>query len=404
MKMKKKAVVVAVGLALAAPLAWGQEEEPAGDAIVLYGKLYPELNTARGKDPTPAGASVATLTSVAPTGVSGIVNRMELNGSNTNFGVRGSEGLGAGLRAIFQMETEFRVDQNTTAFAARDSFVGLRKDSWGTIRLGRMDTPFKKWGDTLQFLGVSSGNIVSSSNVLRTVGFGNNSAATFHLRRVNAVDYVSPRVGGFQAAAQYSTDEADTATRHPHVWSGGIRYDNGPIYVALNHERHWDLFGGSRNAPTAMSNFTDQNVRSKDQATQLDIELRMGKHKVEFDYIRKEYKENPTITGRFQDYKNNAYMVVLDSRWNSQWRTMAHYIKSDRGSCTRVLAGCITDGLDGSQTSIGAAYYFSRRTYLFAFVQWIKNGRSAIFNSHPTQAPAVGEDLLQYALGLATTF
>src|SRR5258708_38169622 len=77
MKMKKKAVVAAVSLALGAPLAWGQEEEPAGDAIVLYGKLYPELNSATGKDPTPAGSSVATPTSVAPTGVSGIIHRTE---------------------------------------------------------------------------------------------------------------------------------------------------------------------------------------------------------------------------------------------------------------------------------------------------------------------------------------
>ena len=115
-------------------------------------------------------------------------------------------------------------------------------------------------------------------------------------------------------------------------------------------------------------------------------------------------RHSPTITGRFQDYKNNAYMVVLDSRWNSQWRTMAHFIKSDKGSCTRVLAGCITDGLDGSQTSIGAAYYFSRRTYLFGFVQWLKNGRSSVYNSHPTQSPAVGEELFQYAIGLAHTF
>jgi predicted porin len=402
--MQKKVLAAAVGLALATPLAFAQEDDGGGDAIVLYGKLYPELNFAKGSDATPANTSVATLTSQAPTGTTGIIRRTEMNGSNTNFGIRGSEKLGGDLRAIFQMESEFRVDQNTTAFAARDSFVGLRKDSWGTIRLGRMDTPFKKWGDTLLFLGISSGNIVSTSNVLRTVGFGNNSAASFHLRRQNAIDYLTPRLGGFQATVQYSTDETDTTTRKPHVWSGGIRYDNGPIYLALNHERHWDLFGGSRNAPATMSNFNDQAVRSRDQATQFASELRFGKHKIEFDYIRKEYKENPTITGRFREYKNNAYMVVVDSRWNNQWRTAAHWVKSEKGSCARVNAACITDGLDGTQVSVGAAYYFSRRTYLFGFVQWITNGRSALYNSHPTQGPATGEDLLQYAIGLAHTF
>ena len=407
--MHKKALVLAVGLALAAPLAWAQEEEedgkglPGESPIIMYGKAYPELNFARGSGATAAGATVATIASQAPTGTSGIVKRTEMNGSNTHLGVRGSEKLGGGLTGIFQLETEFRADQNTTTFAARDSFVGLRS-GFGTVRLGRMDTVFKKWGDTVQFLGISSGNITSTSGTLRVVGFGNNAASSFHLRRTNAIDYTTPRVAGFQAATQYSTDETDTATRHPHVWSSGIRYDRGPFYFAINHERHWDLFGGSRNVPTAMSNFTDQNVRSVDKATQFASELRLGKHKLEFDYIRKQYDENPAVTGRFQSYKNNAYLVAFESRWSNQWRTAAHWVRAEKGTCSRVSAVCITDGLEGTQISVGAAYFFSRRTYLFGFVQWLKNGSSAIYNTHPTQGPATGEDLVQYAFGLAHLF
>jgi predicted porin len=318
--MQRKAIVLAVGVCFAGPMAWAADEAPSGDSVVtLYGKLYPELNSASGSGATAAGTPVATF-AAAPTGTTGIVKRTEMNGSNTHFGVRGSEKLGPDLTAIFQLETEFRVDQNTTAFAARDSFVGLRS-RFGTVRLGRMDTVFKKWGDTIQFLGISSGNIVSTSNVLRTVGFGGNSAASFHLRRSNAVDYATPRVGGFEAAVQYSTDETDTSTRKPHVWSGGVRFDNGPIYVALNHEIHWDLFGGSRSAPAAMSNFNDQNVRSKDTATQLATEFRLGKHRFEVDASRKKYLENPAVTGRFQEYKNTVYMAVWEATWNERWKT-----------------------------------------------------------------------------------
>ena len=67
-------------------------------------------------------------------------------------------------------------------------------------------------------------------------------------------------------------------------------------------------------------------------------------------------------------------------------------------------AACITDGLDGSQLSAGFAYYFSRRTYLFAMASWLKNGFSAQFNNSASQAPAIGEDITQYAVGLSHSF
>jgi predicted porin len=328
-----------------------------------------------------------------------------MESSNSRFGVRGSEKLGGGIRAIFQLETVFSVDSNNSAFAQRDSFVGLVFDKFGTVKLGRMDTPFKSYGDDLSFLGVSSGNFVSTSNVLRKPGFGTNSASSFHLRRVNVVQYESPVVAGLDGALQYSTDEADTSTRHPHVWSGALRYAAGPLKASLAHEIHWDLFGGSRNVPTAaMSNFTDLAVRSKDKATQGMLQYQLGVHTFEADVIWKKYDENASITGRFQSYKNIAYQVAWDARWNDRWRTAVEYIKSYKGVCARVNASCSTLGLDGSQVQFGLAYYFSKRTYVFAMAALLRNGYSAQYNNSAEQVPAVGEELDQYAIGINHNF
>ena len=407
--MQKKAIVLAIGTAFLATCAFaqkgGEKKESDADAIVeLYGKVYPELVFPRGSGATSAGSTVSTLSS-APTGTSSIIRRTEMESSNSRFGIRGSEKLGGGLRAIFQMETEFHVDSNDSRFAQRDSFVGLAHKNFGTIKLGRMDTPFKAYGDDISFLGVSSGNFTSTSNLLRKPGFGSSSASSFHLRRVNAVDYETPQFGGFQGEVQYSTDEAKTATRDAHVWSAALKYERGIFEASIAHESHWDLFGGSRNVPTALSNFTDQSVRSKDRATQGMIKVKPGRgHQFEFDYIRKEYKENPTVTGRFQTYKNNAWLAIWDARWSQSWRTQVHYIKSEKGSCTRVNAVCNTDGLDGTQVSAGFAYYLSRRTYFFAMASWLKNGFSAVYNNSNQQAPSVGEDITQYAVGLSHSF
>ena len=211
---KKRLLALAVGAALVYPsLAAAKEMKESGDSVVeLYGRVYPELVREKGKGATEAGATVATL-AAAPTGGTGIIERNEIESSNSRLGVRGYEKLGHGLKAIFQLETEFHVDSNDSKFAQRDSFVGLSSDAWGTIKLGRMDTPFKNYGDDLSFLGVSSGNFTSSSNVLRKAGFGESSASSFHLRRANVVQYETPEFGGFDGAIQYSTDETDTASR-----------------------------------------------------------------------------------------------------------------------------------------------------------------------------------------------
>jgi predicted porin len=413
--MQKKALVLAIGTALAMSTAYAQkgggDKEDSWDGpdsvVTMYGKLYPEVNYPKGEGATDKGVVTCTICA-APAGANAIISRTEMESSNSRVGWRGYERLGRDLKAIFQLETEFHVDSNDSAFAQRDSFVGLSHRLWGDIKLGRMDTPFKTYGDDISFLGVSSGNFVSSSNVLRKTGFGTSSASSFHLRRANAVQYESPTWAGLHGAVQYSTDEADTTgnnKRRPHVWSGAIAWEGGPFEVSVAHEKHWDLFGGSRNAPSSMSNFNDANVQSLDKATQVMLKYKLGKvHQFEADYIWKDYDENATVAGRFKHYKNGAYQLIWDARWSPQWRTGVQWIHSDKGSCTRVNAVCTTDGLKGDQYQAGFSYYFSRRTYLFVMAAWLKNDYSARYNNEAEQAPNVGEDITIYSVGISHSF
>ncbi|HXS53434.1 MAG TPA: porin [Usitatibacter sp.] len=400
--MRKKTLALAVATALVVPAA---HAEIKGDdnVVELYGRVYPEIIIPHGSGATDAGATVATFAG-KPTGEDNIIRRTEISSSNSRVGVRGQERLGGDLKAIFQLETEFHVDSNDSAFAQRDSFVGLADKRWGTIKLGRMDTPFKTFGDDISFLGVGSGNFVSSSNVLRKTGFGTSSASSFHLRRANVIQYESPEWAGFDFAGQYSTDETDTQNRHPHVWSFGAEYDRGPLKVSLAHEEHWDLFGLSKNVPSSMSNTNDPNVNSKDKATQAMVQFKVGPHKFEGDWIRKEYNENATVTGRASSYKNNAYQLIWSARWTKAWRTDLEYIKSFKGSCSRVNAACSTDGLDGSQLQAGFSYYFSPRTYIFVMGAILRNGFSARYNNEDLQSPSVGEDITQWAVGMNHSF
>src|SRR6267143_4405380 len=214
MSLNRKAMVLAVGAALAAPGAYAQVKSPAGSDWEFYGKFYPEMAHISGDTPSPVGTTVSTL-SAAATGTTTLVNRNEMLVSNSYIGFRGSKSLGSGMKAIWQVESTVPIDEggsaaaDTGTLATRDSFLGV-DGAWGTLRLGFMDTPFKKAGDVLGFLGISSGNFVQTNPVLRQVGFGqgNNGpsrAARFHERRGNAIDFASPTYfDGSQYLVQYS--------------------------------------------------------------------------------------------------------------------------------------------------------------------------------------------------------
>ncbi len=411
MSLNRKAMVLAVGAALA-PCAYAQVTSPAGSQWEFYGKFYPELTHMHGEGATAPGTTdLSTL--VGTLGGNAIIPRWEMQVSNTYLGFRGSRDIGRGSKAIWQLEQQVNIDEGnqTTSFATRNSFAGLASDGWGTFRLGNMDTPYKEYGNILGFLGVNSGNFVSQSNVLQKTGFGTSSASSFNLRRANAIDFASPTIlGGLQAKAQYSigspteTGITVSGNRFPRVVSWGVKWEQGPWLASFAQEAHFDLFGGSLNAPTATQNQTDATVNSKDIANQAALVYKIGNHSIEADFVQKHYKEeNVSVNGHFQDYKNNAYMLILESRWSGQWRTAVHYMKSSAGTCTLLNTACTTDGLDGHQIDVGVAYYMDPSVYVFVLASKLTNGAAARYNSS-SQTPNPGEDITQGGIGLAYTF
>lgn len=404
--MQKKALLIALGAALAVQGAWAQrDKKPEPDSVVeLYGKVYPELYWPSGKGATSAGTATCTICSRAE-GENAVVKRTMVESNNSRFGIRGHEKLGPGLKAIFQLETQFLVDQNNTPFARRDSFVGLA-GGWGAVKLGRMDTPFKQYGDDVSFLGVSSGNFTSTSTTFRHVGFGGqNNAARFHERAQNSIQYESPDIGPLEFKVLYAANEGRTATRNPHLWSAGGQLEFRNFAVLFGYEVHKDQFGLSLNAPSSMRNNADPAARSKDEAYAIAFKAKFGSHQFEIDANKKKYDESGmSATGRVRSYENESYMFLWDWRISRQWRASAHYVRATAGKCSRVNAACNTDGLRGEQFSAGIAYHFSRRTYLFAMYSVVKNDYSARFNPTFDDDVNPGEDVRQFGMGIHTAF
>src|SRR6267378_8510209 len=77
MSLNRKAMVLAVGAALAAPGAYAQVKSPAGSDWEFYGKFDPEIAQIKGDSPSAVGTTVSTR-SAAATGTWNLVNRSEM--------------------------------------------------------------------------------------------------------------------------------------------------------------------------------------------------------------------------------------------------------------------------------------------------------------------------------------
>ena len=245
--MNKKLVTLAVAAAMAAPAA------AMADAT-LYGKLNVGISYMDQEDGF-KGWGLSDNQAIK----SGWVNQGTLEGSKyvqvknpfvvtpqgpaNRIGVKGSEDLGNGLKAIYQIELGFSLsDSNNNgavgneAITMRNTFAGLA-GGWGTVLAGRHDTPLK----------ISTGPLDLFAD---TMADYNNTVGFMDLRVDNAVAYISPSFSGFTFAAAVHAGGGATALGGKDAAAGwnpnsdslaegysfaGI-YKNGPWYASLAYE------------------------------------------------------------------------------------------------------------------------------------------------------------------------
>jgi len=411
--MKKSALALAMGAAFAAP---AMAQTTAG-TVQIYGKMYPQLGWYKSSGATEAGGVSSNLVpQPTPASANNDKSRASVDTSNSYLGFRGEEKLGGSLGVIWQMEQALNFDDPTPSpgggqfWANRNSFVGLRS-GFGTIKLGNMDTIYKEYGDQFSMFGISSGNFVSHSNTLSSNGVGTSRNARFHERLPNSVQYLSPEFGDFQAGIQYGADEAKgnpTNNLNKEWWSYGVKYESERFYASIHQEKRKDLFGGSSTA-TAVANPTGitTTAHSHDTATRLSGAFKItANHRITGDVARLEYKESgQAAAGLFEKLEKTNWAVGWEARWGGPWRTGVSYVKVNEGNCG--LSGgvaCSTSGTDGNQVNLGAAYDFSKRTFIYAIYAKLTAGESAQFDNWANGTPARGADNTQFAFGVSTSF
>ncbi|WP_157268409.1 porin [Azohydromonas aeria] len=128
--MKKYTVIAAAAVA-AAGLAHAQAPAAAGPSVQLYGLI--DTAVERLNHVAPAGGSLTRMPNITAT-------------LPSRWGLRGSEDLGGGMRAIFTLESGFSPDTGGLNQAGRlfgrQAFVGVASSSFGQLTLGRQYSYF----------------------------------------------------------------------------------------------------------------------------------------------------------------------------------------------------------------------------------------------------------------------
>ncbi|MBC7455030.1 MAG: porin [Massilia sp.] len=182
--------------------------------------------------------------------------------SNNTLGFKGTEDLGNGLKALFQLEIRYEPDTGTLESVTRPLFqgqsrVGLQGD-FGMVRLGRGLTAFQEssiafdpWHGLPTPAGFQTDLVVAgyTSDPLSPVGNSTN-------RFSNALFYNSPEFSGFQINTTVATKEANqgpavvgrgtplvpqygvAAEASANPYSISATYKNGPVAAMLANERN----------------------------------------------------------------------------------------------------------------------------------------------------------------------
>ncbi|MBX9348923.1 porin [Chromobacterium vaccinii] len=156
------------------------------------------------------------------------INKTNVDDMGSRIGFKGSEDLGNGLKAIWQVESGFDIDgsnrQKYGTFASRESFVGL-DTGYGKVRLGNIST-----------FSDSNMSVVnpweSSSDALQLNAFTRDD-----VRVKNAIRFDTANYNGFQGAFLYGTKEDKTASfatapsdSSRELYNLGLSYENSGFF------------------------------------------------------------------------------------------------------------------------------------------------------------------------------
>lgn len=162
--------------------------------------------------------------------------------NGNRWGLKGTEDLGNGTSAIFQLESGFDLGNGNSAqggrLFGRKAVVGLTGESWGTLTLGRQYNAADDFIAPIDPFGTGWGQAAANS------AFGGVLSA----RMDNVVKYVTPNFSGFQLGLGWTGSNTKDTYRNDlygtdydakdtsNGFTFGLGYNNGPIQAGFSYD------------------------------------------------------------------------------------------------------------------------------------------------------------------------
>lgn len=370
------------------------------------------------------GVADGSFESVSANGASsgtGYASRTRIATNSSLIGFKGTEDLGNGLKAMFQVENQISLDgpSGTTTnsqsmgngWNTRDTFVGL-SGGFGAVLAGYISTPQRSTaakydlmpgatgsGSSLNMIGrvnlggVAQGALGTTNNFGESTAVGGGQRVTNNVGtifRSQALAYVTPVFNGFNGVIAYVPNENrdNTATgtgykRNQYGWNAAANYANGPINVSLAYLKLNDIGAISAIGGAGAPFSGDQNHTNWLLGASYDLS---PSTKVSFMYDNFKGKLGLSAGGEVE-VKRNAFYLAGKQSFGANEIVLA-YMKNGDNKVSG-LAGNF--GNSGAQAwSLRLAHNFSKRTQAYAIYTQIKNESNAVydFNAIDSVAPA----------------
>lgn len=339
--MKKYAVLIAVMAGLASTAQ--------AQSVTLYGTLDSSVHHIK-----KAAASGESTTSLVDSAVASSV-----------WGLRGSEDLGKGLRAVFQVEGDVATNNGGTqpnGVFRRAANVGLASNSWGQLDLGLKLNP----------IIFAAGQVMPVNSLSfhgAVIGMG---WPDFFTR--NSVTWTSPKVGGLSAQLQYGASNTVDRVAQGSTTAGYVRWEGAGLTLTVaNQERN---AGGSASSANGTSN---------DKSTWL---------------YNAKYQINNTWSVAVA-HSTNERVGATPTKISANWAGVGYQMTPT----TMIGLNYLKTDDDTSLVNLGTRYNLSKRTTLYTQVSQAKNGNTTtaiqpIFTNTSTSPAA---NIGSYAAAANTT-
>ncbi|MGV1016927.1 MAG: porin [Fluviibacter phosphoraccumulans] len=350
-----------------------------------------------------------------------------MKSNSSLIGFKGTEDLGNGLKAMFQVETNVNLTgtsgnqgvttSGTTFGSMRDSYVGA-SNKYGTVMGGYLSTPYRSALTSFDVMPGATGDGRIETLMGRQNWGGLNSSV-----RASAIAYAMPTLYGFNGSIAYtgsnnngdveninSANLLQSAMSLNLGWAGyGVAVKGAFQQAKVNGATAAGTVNATTNplglpfSQTGVSGYTSYLIgASYTGIPGLKASVVYNRNTVGTNNSVTSYSATNGYDGwNANKGSNNQIYAGVAYRFGNNEPRLAYANSSN----TNFNGGNANDG--ASQWSLGWGYYLSKRTQVYGIASTIKNNQDGTNNfasGGSSLVPTGGQKLLTYGAGLRTNF